>query len=123
MSTTLLSNLLSAAGPLKPTIAAPKKHMKALSEYTEGMPVGDEGWTIRVVSPKEANWPARDTGGHSPLAYSDLGSRVTKLRVDAMSQPPDVIRRALAHELGHITLQTTDESKANRWADTFLKGM
>jgi hypothetical protein len=115
----------AVAPPTKPSIAAPKEYQEVLQSYTAGMPVGS-GWTIRVVSPGE--WQGMSQAGtradqdHMPHSYSDLKTRVTYIPGSIFRDlQPEAIRHVLAHELGHLTLNTADESKANKWADTWLK--
>lgn len=106
----------------QPVLSAPKENMPDLSSYIKGMPIGS-GWTVRVIPSNQWKQPTMTANlGHPPYAYSDLGSRVTYLRGDVFHNlSPYVIQRILAHELGHLTLNTSDEGKANKWADDWMK--
>jgi hypothetical protein len=123
MSTTMLSNLLATLEPPKPVLSGSQDAIKILRKYTDGMPVGAGGWAIHVIPANRWKGPTQRLDQfHTPYAYSDIGSRVTYLKGDVFNNwSPKVIQRMLAHELGHIALNTKDEDKANRWADAFLK--
>lgn len=114
-----------AVAPTQPTIVAPKgwvNETAALRESISGMPIG-KGWSIKIVPPDQWRGPEqRPDQTHPPHAYSDLTNRITYLRGDAFHDlSAGVMRRMLAHELGHLTLNTSDEGRANKWADTWLK--
>lgn len=118
---------LAATPEAQASIAAPKEYVPVIQSYIKGMPIGP-GWSIHIVSPGQ--WQGMQQTGirtdqsHMPYAYSDLKSRVTYLRGDILRDPklsPETVQRILAHELGHITLNTSDENKADKWARTYLK--
>lgn len=113
---------LAATPAQQITIAAPKATVPLIQAYTKDLPVGDAGWAIRVIPPAQWKGPAQSNQtGHMPHAYSDLKNRVTYLRGDFIQLPPEVTRRILTHEMGHLTLNTTDEDKVNKWADSWLR--
>jgi hypothetical protein len=63
------------------------------------------------------------SAGSQPLmAYSDLGSRVTYVKETGVrTLHPESLEKILAHEYGHLSLNTTDENKANKYVSDWLK--
>jgi hypothetical protein len=104
------------------TISAPKEHMQTLRDLTNNMPIGT-GWTVRVIPANQWRAPqAPPESNHPPHAYSDLRNRTTYLRGDVFHDLPERdIQRILAHELGHLTLNTSNEEAANKWSDMWMK--
>ena len=107
-----------------PQVSGPKDLVGILSPIAQQFsPKGN--WAIRVIPDTSWRHIAEETElgrGHSTYAMSDLASGMTYLKESAIrNNNPVVIQRILAHEMGHLTLQTDNEDKAEGWAHTWLK--
>lgn len=83
-------------------------------------------WTIMILDDNQ--W--KDWSKHNPNAsvtdgaFSILGTNRTFISQGWLSKWPDErLQRNLAHELGHLTLNTHEEEKADKFADNLMKGL
>lgn len=103
-------------------VAGPKNLVPIIQSAAKGLPTA--GWNIIVIPYGAWNKNAfiqPSDSDHEPRAYSDLKTHVTYLRSDLTRLAEGQLRRILAHECGHLVLNTSDETVANKWAEEWLR--
>jgi hypothetical protein len=87
----------------------------------------DKDWIIQPLNNQQWEEWRRHVPDSSVTdgAFSLLGTGRTYLQQSWLDKHPndDDLQKKLAHELGHMTLNTVDESKANKWASEKLKAL